>query len=155
MNNLREAHEQVCRMAKAVMLADGHHSTIFIIDGPNAGVMGVMWENQDQKNQFYSAMRRRLKDSRAECFHFIGEANMYVMDKPVGEWEGRLDPMEYEKLKTKARKSDILMVLSKSKDGEDYHTVFETIRIGGKVVDLKESQELEGVAGGNLPELFE
>lgn len=133
---LDQRHHSIVERAKAVILNDGGHSPVLLMELPKRmEVIGLANLDNDSKAQMYRTLGQYLKDQQATGFHLIAEATQYL--PPEGISPADVMKMGIEKIREISKQQDILAIVSKEKGGNVISSMYAVIRVNNKVVDLK------------------
>lgn len=144
---LQMMHELACAVGEDEMRQKNALSQSFfhiLLDGDKIAVIPTPWNNPFEKEIYISAMRMLIREKAIVAYSFVTEA-----------WLATVAPHQAELAKIppsqRSNRKDILMIMSRHRDGEYYMTQYEVEYDADGKVTLSEpdhnSQEVEGLMG--------
>jgi hypothetical protein len=137
---LKEMHEQACLCGEHIMHEKNEISGAFFLLLINGEVkrFDTPWDDEQEKYMYIGVMRVILRERMIDAYSFVTEA-----------WMAKINPRTQQDLmnippRERSDREDILMILSRNRDGESYATRYHVDYTAEGTVILGPADHLKG-----------
>lgn len=149
---LKEMHEQACLCAEHIMQEKNEIPGAFfrLLIGNAVKTFVTPWENEEEKYVYIAVMRSILQEREINAYSFVTEAWMAKVDPRTQQDLMNIPPRE------RSDREDVLMILSRNRNGESYATRYHVDYTAEGTVILGPADHLDGrFDAGLIGNMFE